>query len=135
MSQVSRPPRRRSLRVLLVVGLIATLGAACKQDNTPTSYSAQDNLVQTNFVQGCTGQGTSTTLAPTGACDCALAWIIANVPYDDANKKAPTTVPTANGDVSQTFATNYDGPTFKKIDSDLANNPDNLPQNIQDGLS
>jgi len=136
MSQVHRPTRRRTPKVLLVVGLLAVLGAACHPDNTPSTYNAQNNLVQDNFVQGCTGQGTSTTLAPTGACQCAINWIMANVPYDDANKKAPTTVAGQNDQqISQTFDSNYDGKTFKAIESDLANHPENLPQSIQDGLA
>jgi hypothetical protein len=135
MSQVSRPSRRRTPRVLLVVGLLALVGAACHPDNTPSSYDAQNNLVQDNFVQGCTGKDTSTTLAPAEACQCAISWIVANVPYDDANKKAPTTIPTSSGDVSQTFTSNYSGLTFKAIDKDLASHPENLPQEIQDGLA
>ena len=39
-----------------------------------------------------------------------------------------------HGDVSQTFASNYDG-HLPEIDSDLANNPDNLPEQIQDGMA
>jgi len=136
MSQVSRSSRRRSIRLFAVAGLLVLVGAACHPDNTPSSYSAQNNLVQDNFVQGCTGQpGTSTTLAPPEACQCAIDWIIANVPYDDANKKSPATIPTARGDVNQTFSTSYDGQTFKAIDKDLASHPENLPQSIQDGLA
>ena len=134
MSQV-RPPRRRTARVLLVVGVLALVGAACHPDNTPNSYNAQNNLVQDNFVQGCQGTGTGTTLAPSSACTCAINWIVANIPYDDTNKKAPTTVTGLDGqDISQTFSSDYSDKTFKAIDSDLANHPENLPQNIKDGL-
>ena len=137
MSQVSRPSRRRSIRLFAVAGLLVLVGAACNHDNTPSSYSAQNYLVQDNFVQGCTGQsGTSTTLSPPEACQCAINWIIANVPYDDANKNAPTTVGGQNDQqISQTFDKNYDGKTFKAIDKDLASHPENLPQSIQDGLA
>ena len=45
MSQVHRPTRRRTPKVLLVVGLLAVLGAACHPDNTPSTYNAQNNLV------------------------------------------------------------------------------------------
>ena len=129
-----RPTRRRTAQVLAVLGLVAVLGVACHPDNTPNSYTAQNNLVQDNFVQGCTGEGTGTTLAPTNGCNCAISWIIANVPYDDANKKTPTTVQGPNGDISQTFDSGYEGDTFKQIDSGLANNPGNLPQSNQDGI-
>jgi hypothetical protein len=144
MSQVSptdrprgpRPRGRRTVSLLLLVGVLALLGAACNTNNTPTTYNAQDNLVQTNFVDGCTGQGTGTTLAPTNACTCAINWIVANVPYDDANKKAPTTVQGLDGqDISQTFSPDYSDQTFKAIDSDLANHPENLPQFVKDGLA
>jgi hypothetical protein len=136
MSQVSRPTRRRSTRLFLVAGLLVLVGAACHPDNTPSSYSAQNYLVQDNFVEGCTGQGgTSTKLAPPAACQCAINWIIANVPYDDANKKTPATIPTTTGDIKQIFTTTYDGQTFKAIDKDLASHPENLPQSIQDGLA
>ena len=118
------------------MGLLAVVGAACHPDNTPNSYNAQNNLVQDNFVQGCQGTGTGTTLAPSSACSCAITWIVANVPYDDTNKKVPTTVTGLDGqDINQTFTSDYSDKTFKAIESDLSSHPENLPQFIKDGLA
>ena len=36
---------------------------------------------------------------------------------------------------SQTFTSSYDGKTFESINNDLTDNPDDMPQNVQDGLA
>ena len=126
----ARSSRRRLRLVALVVAVasVALFGASCAQPNTPQTYDAQDNLDQTNFMQGCTGQGTGTTLASTDLCTCLFTWVEANIPASSQDKKDRT-----NPDGSQTFA-NYDGPTFIQINDDLKNHPENLPDFVQQGF-
>ena len=138
-----RPNRRRAPLLLVLLSVVALLGTACNQNNTPSSY---DSVTQQNFIAGCTGNtsdgatgntgnagnGPSTTLAPQSACECAYNWIVLNVPYNDTNKKTPTTI---EGIGSQTFTPDYSGDTFQKINDNLADNPDQLPPEIQQGLA
>ncbi|MGZ4728895.1 MAG: hypothetical protein ACXWB2_14335 [Acidimicrobiales bacterium] len=144
MKPVSRPNRRRAPLLLVLVAGIALLAGACKQDNTPSAYNS---VTHQNFVAGCTGNTSDngdpgntsnagnqppTTLASTSACECAYNWIVLNIPYNDANKNTPITV---EGVGSQTFDSSYGGKTFESINNDLANNPENMPQEVKDGLA
>jgi hypothetical protein len=132
----------RPRRLLVLVGALVLLAGACNRSNTPSSY---DETTQKQFMAGCTGNtsddaesgdtsnagdGTPTTLASQDACACAYEWLVINVPYNDANKDAPITI---EGIGSQNF-TFTDG-TFQGINDDLADNPEGIPQPIQDGLA
>jgi hypothetical protein len=139
-----RSNRRRTPLLISLLAVVALLSVACKQDNTPSSYN---DVTQQNFIDGCTGNtsdngatgntenagnGPATTLAPTSACECAYKWIVLNVPYNDANKKAPTTI---DGVGSQVFTPDYGGKTFQQINDDLQDNPGNVPGDIQTALA
>ena len=141
MKPVSRPRRRVALLFALLAA-VALLAGACSQQNTPTAY---DDVTQTQFMAGCTGNtsdnaqpgntendgnGPDTTLAPTDACQCAYNWIVLNVPYNDANKDNPATI---DGIGTQNFT--YTDKTFQSINDDLADNPDDMPGPIKDGLA
>jgi hypothetical protein len=126
-------PRSRTPFLVALVAAIALLGAGCKQpSNTPSAY---DSTTESNFVHGCTGQGSGTTLASQEACQCAYDWLVQNVPYNSANEQAPTTIATTNGgDISQSFI-NLDGATFSSINNGISANPDSVPPAVQDGLA
>ena len=144
MKPVSRPRHRRAPLLLVLVAAVALLAGACNQSNTPTAYN---DVTQKNFLAGCTGNTSDnaepgntsnagnqppTTLASTGACQCAYNWIVLNIPYNDSNKSTPITV---EGIGSQTFTSSYDGKTFESINNDLTDNPDDMPQTVKDGLA
>jgi hypothetical protein len=144
MKPVSRPTRRRSPLLLALVAVVALVASACNQANTPTAY---DQVTHDNFVAGCTGNtsdnaqpgntsnagnGPPTTLASTDACECAYKWIVLNIPYNDANKDAPVTI---DGIGSQTFNSDYAGKTFESINNDLAENPEDMPDEVKSGLA
>jgi hypothetical protein len=125
-----------------LLAAVALLAGACSQKNTPTAY---DDVTQTQFLAGCTGNtsdnaqpgntandgnGTPTTLASQSACQCAYNWLVLNVPYNDANKNNPTTI---EGIGTQSFT--YTDKTFEGINDDMADHPDQLPDEIQTGLA
>jgi len=124
--------RSRTPFLVALVASLALLGAGCKQpSNTPSAY---DSTTETNFVHGCTGQGSGTTLASQDACQCAYDWLVQNVPYNSTNQQTPTTIATANGEISQNFI-NLDDATFSSINSAIASNPDSVPQAVQNGMA
>jgi hypothetical protein len=139
---VSRSRRRRAPLLFVLVGAVALLAGACNQSNTPTAY---DDTTQKQFLAGCTGNTSDdaetgntqnasddppTTLASQDACQCAYDWLVINVPYNDANKDTPITI---EGVGSQNFT--YTDKTFQGINDDLADNPDNMPDQIKSGLA
>ncbi len=143
MKPVSRPRfRRRTALLFALVAAVALLAGACSQKNTPTAY---DDVTQTQFLAGCTGNtsddaqpgntandgdGPATTLAPQSACQCAYNWIVLNVPYNDANKSNPITI---EGIGTQNFT--YTDKTFEAINNDVTDHPDNVPPEIQTALA
>ena len=134
MSQDSRTTRRRRPVIVAAVAALALLGAGCAHDNTPQSYetTTPGNPVpvdEYNFIQGCTGGSTGTTIAPQNLCQCMIDWIMVNVPASDSDKADRT-----NPDGTKTFA-DYTGPTFIAINKDLANHPENLPDFVKSGLA
>jgi hypothetical protein len=138
-----RPNRRRAPLLLALLAVVALMGSACKQDNTPSAYNS---VTQQEFIAGCTGNtsdgatgntanasnGPTTTLASSDACQCAYNWIVLNVPYNDANKATPLTI---EGVGSQTFNSDYPGKTFEGINNDVANNPNNMPEDVSSGIA
>lgn len=139
---VSSSRRRRAPLLFALVGAVALLAGACNQSNTPTAY---DETTQKQFIAGCTGNTSDdaetgntqnagddppTTLASQGACQCAYEWLVINVPYNDANKSTPVTI---EGIGSQDFT--YTDQTFQGINDDLADDPNAVPPQIQDGLA
>jgi hypothetical protein len=120
-SRPSRPRRRASLLVAALAAL-ALLATACHEDNTPQHY---DSVTKDNFVQGCTGGGTGTTLASDSLCTCLYNVTTASIPASASDKK------TRGG--SKTFAT-YNGKTFIQINDELKNDPNSLPSSLTDAF-
>jgi len=131
------PPtaRRRGLRA---TGFAVVLGAAigltgCQVTNTPENYvtESQGTVVQTNFVDACTGNipsesSTTTVIAPKSKCECMYQIFVNNVPFDDNDKKN-----------NPKYANWGDSPTFTSLENDLRTDPgaiNKLPQDIQDML-
>ncbi len=128
-------PRSRSPFLVALVVVLALVGAGCKQpSNTPSAY---DSTTQSNFLHGCTGEGSGTSLASQDACQCAYDWLVQNVPYNATNASTPTTISTNTGDVSQNFLTDLpDGTTFSSINSAVTGNPSGaVPPQVSDGLA
>jgi hypothetical protein len=107
-----RTGRRSRLRVAGVALALAAVVAGCSTpSNNPTDY---DDTTKSNYVQGCTQDaviGTSTTVLGEGlsqeTCECAYDWIVQNVPFDE----------------------------FKDLDDQLADDPNAVPANINDGIA
>jgi len=130
----SRRSHRRIPTLVAAVAVMALLGAGCAHDNTPQSYetTTPGNPIpvdEYNFVQGCTGASTATTLASTELCQCMIDWTMVNVPASDSDKNNRT-----NPDGSKTFA-NYTGPTFNTINKNLISDPNSLPDFVQQGYA
>lgn len=117
--------------LIVLVASIALLGAGCKQpSNTPSAY---DSTTESNFIHGCTGEGSGQQLASQDACQCAYDWLVKYVPYNGTNESTPTTISTSTGDVSQSFMSDLNGATFSSINSAVANDPNAVPASIQQG--
>ena len=114
-----RAPRRARRRVpALVLGVLTLLlvAAGCKQDNTPQFY---DSVTHDNFVTGCQGGSTNTSLATTSLCECMYTVLTKTVPASSEDlKKNPTKYK------------DYHGKTLNQIESDVKNNPANLPSSL-----
>lgn len=115
---------RRGLLASVAVGAVLLAGCA-GPTNAPTTY---DDNVQASFLATCTGNvgtvdNTTTTLASTTYCQCALAAYIANVPYDD----------NARND-SKYAGFPSDADTFSKMDSELKSNPAEPPDGAKKTL-
>ena len=87
MSRLSAPRRSPWRAPLLVVAfaVLALVAAACSQSNTPQFYNS---VTRDNFMQGCTGGGTGTTLADSSLCDCLYTVTTGTIPASEADKKA-----------------------------------------------
>ncbi len=114
--------RRRAPLLVVMIAALALVATACHEDNTPQHYNS---VTKDNFVQGCTGGGTGTTLASTDLCDCLYNVTTASIPASAADKKA-------RGD-GQTFK-DYTGKTFIQINDALKNDPNSLPSSLTDAF-
>lgn len=106
-------------------------------DNSPDGYS--DELVD-SYLEGCTGdipatEGTTTSLASSGYCECTYEVLRANVPFDDADREERT-----DADGQAVFA-DYpeDAPTFRELNSELSDEPGvaplgDLPDDVNEQL-
>jgi hypothetical protein len=114
------PTRRRRRAPLLVVGLgaLMLLATACHQDNTPQFYNS---LTQDNFVQGCIGGSTNTTVATPSMCGCLYTQITAIVPASNDDRKA-----------HESKYANYSGPNFQELNSQLKSDPSKVPTTVQE---
>jgi hypothetical protein len=119
--------RRSFALAAFAFGLLAL--SACKPpSNEPTSY---DDVTEANFMEGCTGIATSGTAESTSTsvvttdgassevCKCEYDYFVANVPFDQKAAEAQG---------------NKDAPNFQDLNQQLQDNPDSMPQNIQDDL-
>jgi hypothetical protein len=117
----ARSRRRRRRRVpALVLGVLTLLliAAGCKQDNTPQFYNS---VTHDNFVTGCQGGSTNTSLAGPNLCECMYTVLTKTVPASSEDlKKNPTKYK------------NYHGKTLNQIESDVKNNPADLPSSLND---
>lgn len=124
--------RRRVVRVLALGGAATLLLSAC---NIPSNEASDyDAAVRTNFIDGCTGNipqtdGTTTTLAPAGFCECAYDVFVDQVPFNDDRRG------------SSDFA-DYpeDAPTFVDFNNELGRSDDpaevwgKLPPSVRESL-
>jgi len=123
--------RRPSRSFALGLAGVAALGlVACAPGNTPTSYDA---VAESSFMQSCTGDapefdGTTTTLAGTGYCECAYDVFVANVPFNEDDKT------NRNENGQQVFA-NYSGKTYLDYNTEMRTDPNILAQDIVDKLN
>ena len=116
--------RSRTPLLLVLVAALALLAGACKQpDNTPQEYN---DTTATNFVHGCTGEGSGTNLASQDACECAYTWITENIPESKADLEA-------NPDKYPGYPT--DGPTFISINNALKSDPNSMPDDVKKGIA
>lgn len=91
--------------------------AGCSQDNTPTAYG---EVTETNFLQGCTGEGTGERGASGDYCRCAYQWFVDNVPVN-AEAAKEQGLP--------------EEPNFVQLNDELSKDPNALPAGIRDGLA
>lgn len=123
--------RRPSRSLALGLAGVAALGlVACAPDNTPTSYDA---VAESSFMQSCTGdapeyEGTTTTLAGSGYCECAYDVFVQNVPFNEDDKN------NRNENGQQVFA-NYSGKTYLEYNTEMRSDPNILAQDIVDKLN
>jgi hypothetical protein len=113
--------RRRAPLVVSGFALLLLVATGCHQDNTPQFYNS---LTKDNFVQGCIGGSTGTTLASSSLCDCMYTVVTGMVPASGADEKANT----------KKYG-NYNGPNFQQINSQVKSNPNKVPSDVQDAWS
>ena len=113
--------RRRAPLVVAGFALLLLVATGCHQDNTPQFYNS---LTKDNFVQGCIGGSTGTTLASSSLCDCMYTVVTGMVPASGADEKANT----------KKYG-NYNGPNFQQINSQVKSNPNKVPSDVQDAWS
>ncbi len=119
--------RRSTAVVAFVFGLLAL--SACKPpSNEPTGY---DDVTKANFIEGCTGvvtsgtaDSTSTSVITTNGaspdvCECEYNWFVDHMPFDQKAAEAQG---------------NRDALNFQTLNQQLQDNPDSMPQDIQDSL-
>ena len=118
---------------LAAVGVLALAGCTVPS-NSPAAY---DDDIEEFFVEGCTGDvpeadGTTTTLASSGDCECAYGVFVDMVPYDDDARQELT----EGGDLR--YAGYPEGaPTFEDLDSDPTDGEtgwDSLPADVREAL-
>ena len=110
--------RRRHRLPALVLGVLTLLliAAGCKQDNTPQFYNS---VTHDNFVTGCQGGSTNTSLASPSLCECMYTVLTKTVPASSEDlKKNPTKYK------------NYHGKTLNQIESDVKSHPSDLPPSL-----
>lgn len=122
-------PRPRPRSLLVALSLVALGATACgTPSNAPEGY---DDTTRSNFLQGCTGivtegtaeDATTSSLgagAPLDACECRYEWFVQNVPFDRAAAEQ---------------AGRADAVNFEELNEQLVDDPDSMPQEIQDGLN
>ncbi len=109
--------RRRRAPIFAVIAVAGLLLAGCNQSNEPTAY---DDTTQANFLQGCTGESTDTTVASADYCQCAYQYFVDNVPFDaDAAKEAGLP----------------EQPNFKQVNEDLTKADDAMPDAIEQDIA
>jgi hypothetical protein len=115
-----RRPRRRTAALLAGALAMVCLAAACKQDNTPLYYTQPTNVIMNNFVTGCMGGSTGTTLASEDTCQCMFDVVEKTIPASsDDLKKNP-----------QKYGAHYSGKTLPQIESDIKNDPSKIPSSL-----
>ena len=104
----------------LVAGfaLLLLVATGCHQDNTPQYYNS---LTKDNFVQGCIGGSTGTTLATSSLCSCMYGVVTSMVPASSADEKA-----------NPKKYEGYTGPNFQQLNSLVKSNPQKVPSQLQD---
>lgn len=123
-------PRAALLARLVPIALMASVMGGCRvPSNAPAGY---DDLVETNFLNGCTGavpasDGSTTTLASEDTCRCEYEVYRDEVPYDDGAR------------VDERY-TDYpaESPTFRDLELSLVDDPaklDTVPQEVRDALA
>jgi hypothetical protein len=117
-SPSSSRPRRRVPALVAGLTLLVVVAAGCHQDNTPQFYNS---LTKDNFVQGCVGGSTGTTLASSSLCGCMYQVVTSMVPASSADEKA-----------NPKKYSGYSGPNFQQLNSLVKSNPQKVPTQLQD---
>jgi hypothetical protein len=93
-------PRRRRARLGVLALSALFLLGACTGQSTPTKYG---DTTRTNFTKACVSSATEQHVSdPQGYCTCSYAAIVKQIPFEE----------------------------FKKMNSDLSDNPDVLPPKL-----
>ena len=129
---MARAVRARRM-ALAAVGVLALAGCTVPS-NAPAGY---DDGVREFFLEGCTGDvpetdGTTTTLATSGECECAFGVFESMVPYDDDAREELT----ESGDLRYEGYP-ADAPTFSDLDTDPSEGEsdwDALPTDVRAAL-
>lgn len=131
-----RPSRskRAAFSVAVALASVVALAGCNTPSNTPEAY---DSTVETNFMNGCTATGPPAKTGETGEslgdgasaqyCQCAYNWYVNNVPYSDDEAT------TSEG--QQPANPQFAGFDFKTINSDLADDPQSMPEAIKTALA
>ncbi len=109
--------RRRAPMLVAGFALLLLVATGCHQDNTPQFYNS---LTKDNFVQGCIGGSTGTTLASSSLCDCMYTVVTGMVPASGADEKA-----------NAKKYSGYTGPNFQQLNSQVKSNPNKVPSDVQ----
>jgi len=111
-------PRRRVPALVAGLALLVLVAAGCHQENTPHFYNS---LTKDNFVQGCIGGSTGTTLASPDLCGCMYSVVTSMVPASSEDAKANP----------KKYA-GYSGPNFNQLNSLVKSDPSKVPAQLQD---
>lgn len=115
--------RRARLAGAISAALFLTAAGCAMPGNSPESYTDEE-FIET-YIQGCTGDipetdGTTTTLASLGYCECSYDVFRSNVPFDDEDREERT-----DNDGRAIFADYPESaPTFRELNSELSDDPD-----------